>query len=480
VATTAVVLLLIFFHRSRQRALAESLARGGLERQVRVTTQLAREREHEANHDSLTGLANRRYFLRRLDEEVALAEASGGRVAVLLIDLDHFKEINDTLGHKAGDSLLEQLGPRMLGAVRDRDVLVRLGGDEFALLIPAGDGDTRAQAETLAERVREAISAPFTIDGLRLHVQGSVGIALFPDDAPDADSLLRHADVAMYQAKGSSLGHTVYAADSDLNSRERLALADELRVAIARGELVLHYQPKVEFSSGEVSSVEALVRWQHPERGLLAPDQFIALAEHAGLMRQLTRHVLDTALAQRAAWSEQGIDLDMAVNVSAADLIDTQLPDEIARMLERHGVEPRALQLEITENTLMTDPQRAGVVIDSLARLGVTLSLDDFGTGYSSLAQLKRLHVDEIKIDRSFVTDMTDGGDNAAIVRSTIDLARNLELRVVAEGVETAAALRELELYGCDLAQGYYISRPVPAAELVEWLTAQGDARAAV
>jgi diguanylate cyclase (GGDEF)-like protein len=480
-ATVAILSLLLLFHRSRQRALGSTLARAALEQQVEATSRIARDREYEANHDSLTGLANRRCFLRRVHDEVLRAATSGERMAVLLIDLDHFKEINDTLGHKAGDSLLEQLGPRMLAAVRERDLVVRLGGDEFALLIAAGGGDTGAEAEALAERLRDAISEPFTIDGVELHVQGSIGIALFPDDAPDADSLLRLADIAMYQAKHTPRGHALYAAEDDLNSRERLALAGELRGAIAQGELVLHYQPKAEIASGHVSSVEALVRWQHPVHGLLAPDRFIPLAERAGVMRELTHYVLDAALAQRAAWSEQGIELDVAVNIAAANVIDRQLPGTVAKLLASHGVEPHALQLELTENTLMTDPQSASEVIGQLAELGVALSLDDFGTGYSSLAQLKGLRVEEIKIDRSLVNDMAVKGDSAAIVRSTIELARTLGLRVVAEGVETAAALLELEQYGCDVAQGFYISRAVPAAELTEWLADENrSARAAV
>jgi diguanylate cyclase (GGDEF)-like protein len=455
--------LLIVFYRSRRRELLAAAQHRWLEREVH-------DREHEANTDALTGLANRRRLMAELRDQADAARVHDCHTAVLLIDLDGFKEINDALGHGAGDTLLELIGPRVQPILRDGDLLARLGGDEFALLVPADRKLTVDATTALAQRVRAAIARPFSFEGLTLHVQASVGIAVFPDHGDDAEALLQHADVAMYVAKRARTGHVVYDPGADTNTRDRLALTGHLRNALEREQLVVHYQPKADLKTGEVHSLEALVRWQHPERGLLPPAEFLPVAEQAGLMRELTLYVLDRSLAQCAAWLREGMDLSVAVNLSVANLVDDELPRDVSRLLARHGVAPRHLQLEITENLIMADPVRATEVITELAGLGVSMSLDDFGTGYSSLAYLKRLAVDEIKIDRSFVMGLEPGSEDAVIVRSTVELGRSLGLRVVAEGVETPAAWEQLEEFGCDEAQGYYLSRPMAAPDITAWL----------
>jgi diguanylate cyclase (GGDEF)-like protein len=455
--------LLIFFYRSRRRELLAAARHRWLEREVD-------DREQEANTDALTGLANRRRLMTELRGQVDVARAQDCHTAVLLIDLDGFKEINDALGHGAGDTLLELIGPRVQPILRDHDLLARLGGDEFALLVPADRKLTTEAAASLAERVRAAIARPFSFEGLTLHVQASIGIAVFPAHGEDAEALLQHADVAMYVAKRARSGHVIYDPGADTNTRDRLALTGQLRNALDQEQLVVHYQPKADLRTGEVHSLEALVRWEHPERGLLPPAEFLPVAEQAGLMRELTLYVLDRSLAQCATWLGEGIDLSVAVNLSVANLVDDELPRDVSRLLAVHGVAPSHLQLEITENLIMADPARATEVITELAGLGVSMSLDDFGTGYSSLAYLKRLAVDEIKIDRSFVMGLTPDSEDAVIVRSTVELGRSLGLRVVAEGVETPSAWEQLEEYGCDQAQGYYLSRPMPAPEITAWL----------
>ncbi|HST40639.1 MAG TPA: EAL domain-containing protein [Conexibacter sp.] len=459
--------LLVALYRGRRAALLRREAA----RKLRLIESLAREHEHEANHDALTGLVSRRHFLQRLEAEVTRAGEDGGRpLAVLLIDLDHFKEINDTLGHHAGDVVLSDLAPRMQAALREHDLLARLGGDEFALLVPAGANVERTALAELAGRVTEAIRRPLEVHGITLQVDASVGVAVFPEDGDDAEMLLRHADVAMYRAKADRSSCAFYAANADPHSREQLVLTAELRAAIECSQLVVHYQPKAQLASGTITSVEALVRWQHPDRGLLLPDAFLAAAEQAGLMRPLTLFVLDASLAQCAAWNRGGLDVGVAVNLSVTNLVDRALPGDVAVLLRRHGIDGRRLQLEITENLLMADPSRSTEVMRELAALGVSLSLDDFGTGHSSLAYLKRFNVDEIKIDRSFVMGMRPGSDDAAIVKSTVGLARSLGLRVVAEGVESDETWRRLLEVGCHQGQGFYISEPVPADQLTDLL----------
>ena len=408
--------------------------------------------------DELTGLANRRHFDERLG-----AELPGGPLAVAMIDLDRFKELNDTLGHRAGDRLLAQLGPRLREVVAEDGLVARLGGDEFALLMPGAD---LARATELGRRLGIALQEPFLIDGLEVVMDASVGAVLSPEHGTDAETLLQHADVAMYQAKEARTGFQAYDPARDRHSRERLALIAELRRALERDELVLHYQPKVDLLSGRVAGVEALVRWQHPVHGLRGPGAFLPHAEHSALMHPLTLHVLETALSQLSAWRGDGLDLHMAVNLAVQNLLDLRTPSQIAHLLARYELPPHVLVLEVTESLMLHDPQRAGEVLAELRDLGVGLALDDFGTGYSSLEHLKRLPVHELKIDKSFVMGMDRDSADRAIVASTAALGRSLGLRVVAEGVESAAAAAVLAAIGCDLAQGFHYSPPVPAEQI--------------
>jgi predicted signal transduction protein with EAL and GGDEF domain len=360
------------------------------------------------------------------------------------------------------------VGARLREHMRGRDVLARLGGDEFAVLL----GDSGHQEATdVALKLRGALAAPFAVDGVVLHSSVSVGIALFPDDGPDLSTLLRKADIAMYKAKASGDGVHCYGRGDYTDGAARLQMLEELRTAIATDRLVLHYQPKIDLDTGAVHAVEALVRWDHTSRGLLYPNVFLALVEEGGLMPTLTRVVLAAALDQVATWHAHGQQLTVAVNLSASSLGDVDLPEEIAAMLADRGVAPHALQLEVTEEFLMADRERARDILTRLRRSGVQISVDDFGTGYSSLSYLRDLPIDELKLDRSFVFPMADDARAAALVASIIALAHSLGLRIVAEGVETHVAYTELRRLGCDQAQGYFMSRPVPAAELDHWLS---------
>jgi diguanylate cyclase (GGDEF)-like protein len=428
----------------------------------------AAENEHQARHDGLTGLPNRGSFYDRVAAALVESRSSGEMGAVMIVDLDRFKEVNDTLGHHSGDELLCEAGDRLLAALREGDVLSRLGGDEFAVLLPRVESVEGASA--VAARLCQALEAPFVLHGLTVHLEASLGIAMFPEHGDAVETLVQRADVAMYVAKGSTSAYEVYAASHDRHSAGRLALLGELRHAIDNDEFVLNYQPKASLRSGEVDGVEALVRWIHPERGMVPPDEFIPLAEQTGVIKPLTALVLDAALAQCRAWRDSGLGLTVAVNLSVRNLLDAHLPEAIGELLSRHELPPSALELEITESTIVADQVRALDVLTRLNGMGIGLSVDDFGTGYSSLAYLKDLPVSELKIDRKFVNNMTEDGDDAFIVRSTIDLGRNLGLQVVAEGVETEAVWDQLAALGCDLAQGYYLTRPLPADELTAWL----------
>jgi diguanylate cyclase len=362
------------------------------------------------------------------------------------------------------------VGERLRATLRDSDTVARLGGDEFGVLLPKVV-DTEA-AVAVARKLRRALEEPFTIHGLALQMEASVGIALFPAHGDDVDTLLQRADVAMYVAKEQPDSCEVYARERDEYSPDRLTLLTDLRRAIDRNELILHYQPKADLRTGEVKGVEALVRWSHPTRGLILPDEFIPLAQKTGVIVPLTVFVLNEALRKCRTWQLEGLDLSVGVNLSARNLCDVNLPDTVGELLTRWEVSPSLLELEITESTIFADPIRAMHILTRLSDMGVRLAIDDFGTGYSSLAYLRRLPLDEIKIDKSFVQGMDDDENDAVIVRSTIDLGRNLGLRVVAEGVETAHSWRRLTTLGCDTAQGYYISRAVPASELARWLRA--------
>jgi diguanylate cyclase (GGDEF)-like protein len=429
------------------------------------------ETRRQALTDELTEMPNRRHFLRRLNRAILASSASGTSVALLLFDLDHFKELNDTLGHDAGDRLLCQVGERLHTVLRAGDVAARLGGDEFGVLL-GGPCDV-TQAETVADKILGAIAKPFPIKGLSLRVTASVGIALFPEHARDGEQLMQHADIAMYDAKSKQCGRACYASERDNHSLERLTLAGELSRALEGEELQAHFQPKADARSGTIVGVEALARWIHPERGTIAPDQFIAVAEQAGLGRALTRRMLELALTQVKAWRDAGLDLHVAVNTTVADLLDASFPAEVAATLARHGLPPDALVLEVTENMVLSDPVRIGDVLAQLGELGLGLSLDDFGTGYSSLTHLKALPVGEVKIDRSFVARMTSDPVDAAIVEATIQLAHSIGSRVVAEGIEDHTTWSSLVANRCELVQGYALSRPLPAAELEGLLRAE-------
>jgi diguanylate cyclase (GGDEF)-like protein len=438
----------------------------------RATDELAvkqAENEHQALHDSLTGMPNRMYFHQRLMGEIEHARATKGRMAVMLMDLDHFKEINDTLGHHFGDLLLQEIGPRLSSVLRDNDLMARLGGDEFGIVLP--DLPSEDVALRIADRVLEELEQPVAVEGLALDVSGSIGIAMFPMHAEDAEALLRRADVAMYVAKENGGGYEVYQDSFDRHNPQRLTLIGQVRPALESGEFVMFYQPKVRLMDGRVAGAEALIRWEHPTLGLVPPDEFIPLVEKTVLLRPLTHYVAETVLRQWREWAGMGIRLPIAINVSPRSLLDSDFPDSIEQLLQEADVPPAFLRIELTEGFLMGDSGRSIAVLDALANVGVGLSIDDFGTGYSSLSYLKRLPIEEIKVDRSFVMQMHVDANDFMIVRATVDLGRNLGLRVVAEGVEDLATFDRLAEFGCDEAQGYYISKPMSAIEFTRWLS---------
>ncbi|MCA1644918.1 MAG: EAL domain-containing protein [Chloroflexi bacterium] len=433
---------------------------------IRDITERKRTEEalrHQAMHDLLTGLPNRVLLYDRLRKRTT-SPLGQTALSLLVIDLDGFKEINDTFGHQYGDSLLTQVGQRWQAVLHESDTLARLGGDEFAVLL-ASTGDVEG-ASLVALRLQQALEDAFIVLEERVNIGASIGIALFPEDGSDAEALLRCADVAMYSAKRSGRACAAYEASHDHNSVERLALVGELRRAIEEDELVLHFQPQVDLQTGRIVAAEALVRWQHPRRGLLGPNEFIPLAERVMLIEPLTQWVLNAALRENRAWQAAGRTVPVAVNLSMRSFQDPYLPEIITGLLARWEVAPSSLRLEITESSLMADPAEAIEVISRLRAMGLRVAVDDFGTGYASLAYLKRLPVDELKMDKSFVGGMATDGKDLAIVRSTIALAHELGLQVVAEGVEDGATWDLLTQAGCDLAQGHYISRPVSAAAL--------------
>ncbi len=442
---------------------SSTILNAGLHEEVRAE---AARHAHEASHDALTGLANRLLLQERT--AAALSADEGETTALLLLDLDHFKEINDTLGHAAGDLLLQEVARRLSAVSRPDDLVARLGGDEFAVLLTGlGSPD---EAEPVAERLLRKLSEPVEFEGLRLSVEGSLGVACHPADAGTAVELFRAADVAMYQAKSARGSWLRYSIDRDDSSVYRLALVAELRTAIELDQIVVHYQPQVDLATGVVTGAEALCRWEHPTRGLLAPAEFVGVAEQSGLVRPFTLRVLDQAVAECARWQALGRPVSIAVNLAARSLLDRQLPDDVAAALARHGLPAQRLILEITETTATSELEVVEEVLVRLRRLGVELSVDDFGTGYSSLAFLQRTAVNELKVDRSFVMGLLTSDNDRALVRATIQLAHSLGARAVAEGVEDAslaAALRDLD---CDLAQGFWLSKPVPAAALREML----------
>jgi len=423
---------------------------------------------YRARHDSLTGLPNRA-VLHETFEAMADRLRAGARPAVMLLDLDRFKEINDTLGHEVGDGLLTAIARRLEHTSGPGDTLTcRLGGDEFAVLLRHADS-TEAALER-AQRIRRALEHPFEVGGMSLKIGASLGLAIYPGDGTDSHQLLRAADVAMYRSKNHGLGVSRYDRTTDTHSADKLSLLAELGDALERGELLLHFQPELETKSGRTACVEALVRWRHPKRGLLPPSEFVPLAETSETIHAFTRAVLGLAMRACRRLRQEGFDCQVAVNLSARNLVDERCVQDIERLLLEHGLASEDIVLELTETAIMHDPDQVAGLLDRLDRRGVGLALDDFGTGYSSLANLKRLPLDFLKIDASFVRDMTVDEQDAIIVRSTITLAHNLGKKVIAEGVEDADAERLLRQMGCDIVQGYHLARPMPLDELIPWL----------
>ncbi|HEX6025329.1 MAG TPA: EAL domain-containing protein [Solirubrobacter sp.] len=435
----------------------------------RIVSLASRRLRRQATHDALTGLPNRVLLEDRIERALAAASRSDGEVAVLFIDLDRFKEINDTLGHSYGDQLLRQVAARLSEVVRHGDTLARLGGDEFAVLLPSVQ--SRADVESVAARLRDALHRSFAAEGMTLDVEASIGIAVSPDHGTTVDDLLASADVAMYSAKERKAGAVFFDPAERVNTPSRLTVLGDLRRALeADDQLLLHFQPKYALDDERLIGVEALLRWRHPERGNVPPAEFIEIAEGTGIILTLTDRVLHEALAQSRQWLDAGHAVPIAVNLSTRCLLDAEFPALVQRRLDEHGVPPSLLRLEVTESAVMGDPARAADILRRLHDLGVSLSIDDFGTGYTSMAYLRRLPVDELKVDRSFVMGMTDNEHDAVLVRTAIDLGHNLGLTVVAEGVEAPAHVSALRALACDVAQGFHYARPMPADEVTALL----------
>jgi diguanylate cyclase (GGDEF)-like protein len=426
----------------------------------------ALDTEYLARHDALTALPNR--VLLREEAQRRIMRLNGDAMALILMDLNEFKEVNDTLGHFAGDQLLRQVGERLARFTTEGTLVARLGGDEFAILRSHADAVT---AEQLAMRVGESLRRPFLVSGMTLEIDASMGIAMAPLHASDYDGLLQRADSAMYASKRNHTGIAMHTSEQEADNTQKLALASDLRRAIEGGQLSLYYQPKAALHTGDISGVEALVRWKHPDRGMISPDQFIPLAERSGLINLLSMWVLKTALRQVADWKRMGLEMPVSINLSARDLIDVRLPDEIEAALHEAKVASDLLEVEITESVLTADPARARAIVTRIGELGPTTTIDDFGAGYSSLAYLKNLPVHALKIDRSFVLGMTDNEHDATIVHAVVDLAHNLGLRVVAEGAEDMAVWERLRLAGCDEVQGFVLAQPMPSPQATDWLS---------
>ncbi len=434
----------------------------------------AAEKEELALSDGLTGLANRTMFQEAIQSAISGSGRRKVAGAVMLMDLDRFKDVNDTLGHHNGDLLLQRIGARLDSVLRNTATVARLGGDEFAILL--GDTHDRQAVVPVVRRILKVLEEPVVVGGLALQVEASIGIAMFPENGRTVDSVMRAADVAMYVAKEQRSGYEFYDEDGHEHRHDagRLALIGELRRAMDEAELVLFYQPKVDLRTGQAKGVEALARWSHPERGMLSPDEFIPLAERSNLLRPMTLYLLDTAMRQANAWRSRGIEVSVAVNLSMQNMLDLRLPNDLARLLTSWRLPAGSLELEITESTIMADHRRAQTILGRLSKMGVRLSIDDFGTGYSSLQYLQELPVDAIKIDKSFVISMETDPSNATIVQSTVDLGHNLGLEVVAEGVEDMESYNKLASLGCDYAQGYFLSMPLSPDKLTIWLEVFG------
>ncbi len=425
--------------------------------------------EHQAMHDDLTGLANRSLFFKRLRSTIEQSADQENAFSVLLLDLDRFKEVNDTLGHPIGDRLLQAIAKKLVALKPEIATLARFGGDEFGILLPDSGDDT--VAVELSETIIETLCKPFELDGISLEVGASIGIARYPDHGTEASDLVQRADVAMYAAKQTQSGFAFYDAEEDRNSVRHLTLTGDLRRAVQENQLFLHFQPKIRMRGGKLIGVEALVRWNHPEHGFIPPDEFIDHAEQTGLTAPLTDWVLNAALRQWSTWQRQGLELDMAVNLSPRMLHFGDIVGMIGRRLEKWQMPAERLVIEITENALMIDPQRSSETVAALRKMGVRIAIDDFGTGYSSLSLLKELAAEELKIDKSFVMELTENENDRTIVESTIAMAHNLGLTVVAEGIESEDALVLLRRMGCDVGQGFHIGRPMAPADVDKWVS---------
>jgi diguanylate cyclase len=432
------------------------------------TVALEYQAMHDATHDSLTNLPNRVLLRDRLDQAIYTALREKQSLALFVLDLDHFKDINDTLGHHSGDQVLKQVALRLQGVVRDSETLARLGGDEFAIMLPLVK--ERNYVRLVTEKIQNAFHSSFIVGGLNLDVQASIGIAIFPEHGKDIDTLLQRADIAMYIAKQNNAGFAIYSPKLDKHTPKRLTLMGALRQAIENGDLVLHYQPKINIKTNRINGVEALVRWQHEEHGLLRPDDFVPLAERTGLHKPLFFWVIKTALAQAEQWYNDHLEIGISVNLSPSTLLDADLPDVITGLLASSNLPASYITFEITEGSIIKDPDRALAIIVRLAKMGINISIDDFGTGYSSLSYLKKMPASELKIDQSFVQDMLKNENDAVIVRSTIDLAHNMGLKVVAEGVEDKEVADRLKLLGCDIIQGFYYSTPLTSSDCTDWI----------
>jgi diguanylate cyclase (GGDEF)-like protein len=435
----------------------------------RALTRQSKAAAHQATHDALTGLPNRELLRDRAVRAMLASRRSGTHVAMILVDLDRFKEINDTLGHPYGDLLLQEIGPRLRGQLRESDTVSRIGGDEFVVMLP--DLHSPYEALAVAEKLATALQHPFLIEGVMVDIGSSAGVVLTPEHGVEFDELLRHADVAMYAAKQSGREVVEFDPTLDTNDPTRLSLLADLRMAVSQPDQILvYYQPQADLATGRISGAEALVRWQHPTQGLIPPDVFIPFAEQTGIIRPLTWCILRKALEQNRQWAEDGLLIRVSVNISPRCLLESGFAQGVVRMLAETCVPAIRLELELTETAIMTDPERALSVLQDLAGHGIRLSIDDFGTGYSSLAYLKDLPVSEMKIDQTFISNMESDDGSFAIVRSCLELARNLNLSVVAEGVETREVWQHLIELGCPTVQGYYLSRPMPNTAFTAWM----------
>ncbi|MCG8553059.1 MAG: bifunctional diguanylate cyclase/phosphodiesterase [Desulfobacterales bacterium] len=432
------------------------------------TVELEHKAVHEATHDALTGLPNRTLLYDRLNHAIQIASRRKTGLVMMVLNLDGFKQINDTLGHFSGDQLLCQVVSRLQIMIRKSDTLARIGGDEFAILLDMSTH--RDMIFNIVKKLQKIFMEPFSIDGLDIEVMSSIGISSFPDHGMEADTIMQRASLALVNAKQSTKKFAMYEKEMDKSSPKRITMMGELRNAIDAGELMVYYQPKINLDQSRVSSVEALVRWQHPQHGFLPPDEFIPMAERTGLIRPLTNWVLNTALKQGEQWHKKGLKMGVAVNLSPASFLDTELPNVIVGMLSLYDLPAEYITLEVTEGSMIKDPDLALSILSKLAALGIKISIDDFGTGYSSLAYLRKLPAKELKIDKSFVLDMLENDSDAVIVKSIIDLGHNLSMNVVAEGVENKETAVRLKTMGCDILQGFYFAKPLNHEDLVQWL----------